>query len=60
MIYHVLTAKADRREVADAVRDIDHLFATARGWRLDREELDLERGLRRVTALKKVLGLERA
>jgi hypothetical protein len=62
MIYHVLrTAGADqRREVADAVRNLDRLFAEAGHWGLDPSELDLERGRRRIKALKKVLDLERA
>ncbi len=62
MIYHVLrTAGPDqRREIIDAVRGVDRLFAEAEHWGLDPKELDLQRGLRRIAALKKVLSLESA
>jgi hypothetical protein len=62
MIYHVLrTAGADqRREVSNAVRNLDRLFVEAADWGLDPKELDLERGIRRIAALKKVLDLDRA
>lgn len=55
MIYHVLRTKADNQEVAAAVQNMDRLFGTAEAWGLDPEELDLERGLRRIEALKKAL-----
>jgi len=62
MIYHVLRSVAvdQRPDVVDAVRNLDSLFSEAGNWGLDPKELDLERGRRRITALKKVLGLEGA
>jgi hypothetical protein len=60
MIYHVLRSvrSHESSEVIDAVHNLDRLFAEAAHWGLDPEELDLARGRRRVTALKKALGLD--
>jgi hypothetical protein len=62
MIYHVLRSAGagQQNEVADAVQEMDRLFAEAGCWGLDPRELDVERGLRRIAALKKVLALARA